>query len=201
MLAIIWALQEWQHFVEGAEHQFEIWTDHKNLEYFMLAKQLNQRQAQWSLYLAQFDFLLHHKPGKSISKPDALLWWADHGTGKGDNSNITLLTSKFFAVWALEGVQTARPEVDILCDICKGSWELDEEPVANAVKELCKSSTWSVCLQEWSTQDGFLYFQGHIYVPLTSDLQHQIVSLCHDTWHAGHAGWFKTLELVSQNYW
>ena len=41
MLAIIQALQEWRHFVEGAKHQFEIWTDHKNLEYFMSAKQLN----------------------------------------------------------------------------------------------------------------------------------------------------------------
>src|SRR6204780_1850866 len=41
MLAIIRALQEWRHFVEGAEHQFEIWTDHKNLEYLITSKQLN----------------------------------------------------------------------------------------------------------------------------------------------------------------
>ncbi len=41
MLTIIRALQEWRHFVEGIEHQFELWTDHKNLEYFMAAKQLN----------------------------------------------------------------------------------------------------------------------------------------------------------------
>ena len=33
MLAIIRALEEWRHFLEGAEHQFKIWTDHKNLEY------------------------------------------------------------------------------------------------------------------------------------------------------------------------
>ena len=72
MLAIIRSLQEWQHFVEGAEHQFEIWTDHKNLEYFMTAKHLNCRQARWSLYLAQFDFILHHIPGKSMGKPNAL---------------------------------------------------------------------------------------------------------------------------------
>ena len=45
MLAIVQALEEWRHFLEGAEHQFEIWTDHKNLEYFMMAKKLNQRQA------------------------------------------------------------------------------------------------------------------------------------------------------------
>jgi reverse transcriptase-like protein len=60
MLAIIRAMEEWRHFLEGAEHQFEIWTDHKNLEYFMTAKKLNQRQARWSLFLARLDFLLHH---------------------------------------------------------------------------------------------------------------------------------------------
>ena len=45
MLAIVCALEEWRHFVEGMEHQVKIWTDHKNLEYFMTAKKLNQRQA------------------------------------------------------------------------------------------------------------------------------------------------------------
>ena len=34
MLAIVRALEEWRHFLEGAEHSFEIWTNHKNLEYF-----------------------------------------------------------------------------------------------------------------------------------------------------------------------
>ena len=38
MLVIICALQEWQHFIEGTEHQFEIWTDNKNLEYFLATK-------------------------------------------------------------------------------------------------------------------------------------------------------------------
>jgi len=35
MLAIIHALEEWRHFLEGARHLVEIWMDHKNLEYFM----------------------------------------------------------------------------------------------------------------------------------------------------------------------
>ena len=34
MLAIMRALEKWQHFLEGAQLKFEIWTDHKNLEYF-----------------------------------------------------------------------------------------------------------------------------------------------------------------------
>jgi len=45
MLAIIHVLEEWRHFLEGAIYLVEIWTDHKNLEYFMMAKKLNCRQA------------------------------------------------------------------------------------------------------------------------------------------------------------
>jgi hypothetical protein len=72
MLAIIRALEEWRHFLEGAPNKFEIWTDHKNLEYFMSAKKLNRRQARWSLTLARFNFVMHHRPGKTMEKPDAL---------------------------------------------------------------------------------------------------------------------------------
>jgi len=35
MLAIIRGLEAWRHLLEGAQFKFEIWMDHKNLEYFM----------------------------------------------------------------------------------------------------------------------------------------------------------------------
>jgi len=41
MLVIIWCLEAWRYFLEEAKDQFEIWTDHKNLEYFMKAQKLN----------------------------------------------------------------------------------------------------------------------------------------------------------------
>ena len=41
MLVIIWCLEAWRYFLEKAKDQFEIWTDHKNLEYFMKAQKLN----------------------------------------------------------------------------------------------------------------------------------------------------------------
>ena len=140
MLTIIQALQEWRHFVEGAKHQFEIWTDHKNLKYFMAAKQLNRRQAQWSLYLSQFNFLLHHRPGKSMGKPDVLSQRANHGTGSDDNSNIILLPLKLFTICAVEGLEFVGPERDVLRDIHKGSRQLDqasdEEPMVKVVRKL-----------------------------------------------------------------
>ena len=45
MLAIIRGLENWRHLLEGIHFKFEIWTDHKNLEYFMKVQKLNQRQA------------------------------------------------------------------------------------------------------------------------------------------------------------
>jgi len=51
MLAVIRYLEAWRHYLEGAKLKFEIWTDHKNLQYFMTSQKLNRRQARWALYL------------------------------------------------------------------------------------------------------------------------------------------------------
>ena len=45
MLVIIRGLESWRHLLKGAQFKFEIWTDHKNLEYFMKVQKLHQRQA------------------------------------------------------------------------------------------------------------------------------------------------------------
>jgi hypothetical protein len=78
-------MEEWRHFLEDAKHPLEIWTDHKNLEYFWTAWKLNQRQAWWSLFLSRFNFSLHHHPGRTMGKPDALSQCPDHGDGSRDN--------------------------------------------------------------------------------------------------------------------
>jgi len=49
MLGIMRALKSWQHYLKGAKLQFEIWNDHRNLQYFMEAKKLNWWQACWTL--------------------------------------------------------------------------------------------------------------------------------------------------------
>jgi len=52
MLAIVRGLEVWRHLLKGVQSKFEIWTDHKNLEYFMRTQKLNRRQAHWTLYLS-----------------------------------------------------------------------------------------------------------------------------------------------------
>ena len=158
MLTIIHAMEEWRHFLEGAEHSFEVWMDHKNLEYFQSAKKLNRRQARWSLFLACFDFVLHHRPGKSMGKPDTLSRRADHGDGSNDNSDLTLLTLGFFSVHALEGLELFGEERELLRDIRKGTGEGDhEEAIAKVAKELKATRSCSVCAAEWTIVNGVLY--------------------------------------------
>lgn len=43
LLALKLALEEWRHWLEGAKLPFQVWTDHKNLEYISLDKRLNSR--------------------------------------------------------------------------------------------------------------------------------------------------------------
>jgi len=187
MLAIICVLEEWRHFLEGATHLVEIWTDHKNLEYFMMAKKLNCCQARWSLHLARFDFLLHHRPGHTIGKLDVLLRRADHGNRVLDNKNIVLLRPEVLAVCALEGMELTGIEQKILSDIHKGNQNKDqEELIAKVARELQSSTNEAVHSSEWLNIDGLLWFQEKIYIPWSPDLYRQIIALCHDTQIAGH---------------
>jgi len=72
MLAVIKGLEDWRHLLKGTKFKFEVWTDHKNLEYFIKAQKLNRIQARWALYLSRFNFILKHVPGTKIEKADGL---------------------------------------------------------------------------------------------------------------------------------
>jgi hypothetical protein len=171
----------------------------------MTAKKLNHCQAQWSLYLSRFNFTMHHWPGHSMGKSDALSRRVDHGTEGGDNSNVTLLHPEFFAthvVRTLSGLSPEGEEHDILHNIwsenCVGK---QKDGVVKVAEELWRSKGKSIWVLEWSERNGLLCFQDCIYVPNDPDLRHRITSQHHDTEVVGHARCWKTLELVSPNYW
>src|ERR1700742_3336994 len=168
----------------------------------MSAKKLNRRQARWSLLLARFDFQLHHRPGKSMGKADALSRRVDHGSGASDNEDITLLSREKFAIRALEGLSITGEERELLQEIRRGNRDdLREEAVAKAARELKASNSKSVRSNKWSESDGLLLFRGKIYVPNDPELRQRIVAQPHDSLIGAHAGRWKTLELVSRNYW
>ena len=46
MLAVIRGLESWRHLLESTKFKSKVWTDHKNLEYFMKMQQLNYKQVR-----------------------------------------------------------------------------------------------------------------------------------------------------------
>jgi len=73
--------------------------------------------------------------------------------------------------------------------------------VAKAARKLWQASSKTVHSAEWSEDEGVFWFRGKIYIPWNANLRRQVVSLCYDTKVVEHPGHWKTLELVSRNYW
>ena len=113
LLAVKLALEEWRHWLEGAEHPFIVWTDHRNLEYIKKAKRLNSRQARWALFFNRFSFSLSYRPGSKNVKPDALSRLFDPEPVAKDPETILPLTCVVGALtWQIENeVKQANGEV------------------------------------------------------------------------------------------
>ena len=89
MLSVIQALEQWRHYLEGARHQFEIWNDHANLQWFMQRQDLNQQQVCWAQYLSRLNVVWCYKPRSSMGKSNALSRWEDHTEGiEDDNKGV-----------------------------------------------------------------------------------------------------------------
>jgi hypothetical protein len=98
ILAIIRALEDWRHYLEGLPQLFNILSDHQNLQYWQTAQDLSRRQARWSLYLSRFDFRLIHKPGVTNTQADPLFCIPTHSiTDTEDNHDHLVLKPEHFA--------------------------------------------------------------------------------------------------------
>jgi len=141
MLAIIRRLERWRYLLEGAQFKFKIWTDHKNLEYFMRVQKLNQRQARWALYLSRFDFTLKHVPGTRMGKVDGLSRRLDWKVEVDkDNENQIIIKDNW--LYRLEEVIIEEPEVEIIEKIKKARGK--DEEIVRIVEKIKKAGVKSI---------------------------------------------------------
>jgi len=184
MLAIIQCLEAWRHFLEGAKDQFEIWTDHKNLEYFMKAQKLNQRQARWSLYLSRFNFALKHVADKSMGRVDSLSRRVDWTKGvEKDNENQVMLKEEWLEIRAMEQLIEGL-EKEIVKKI-KEVRDKDEE-VIKAVEEMKKAGVKTLRNEEWQIEEGLVLKEERVYILKDEKLRVEIIWLHYDTSIAGY---------------
>jgi hypothetical protein len=70
MLALVTALREWHHYLLGAP--FVVYTDNVAVSHFLKQSCLSHKQARWLYDVLEFDFEVHHRPGKHNGAADAL---------------------------------------------------------------------------------------------------------------------------------
>jgi hypothetical protein len=114
-----------------------------------------------------------------------------------------LLAPELFWIHALAGVRLKGDERNILQEVqCNLKDDVQEELVVKVAMELWKDKgRGTIKSTEWSESDGLLMFRSKIYVPNDRDLRCRIIKQHHNTRIAKHAGCFRTLELISRNYW
>ena len=90
LLAIIHTLRVWRHYL--LVKPFKIVTDHYSLKYLMTQPNLSKRQARWVEIVADFDFEVVHRLGKSNVVADSLarLSAVDCGTASREISKEVL---------------------------------------------------------------------------------------------------------------
>ena len=161
MLAVIRGLENWRHLLEGAKYKFKVWTDYKNLEYFMKIQKLNRRQACWTLYLSRFDFTLKHVPETKIEKADRLSRQLDWKIEVENNNNNQVFIKDCW-LHSLHKVVIEGPEVDIVEKIKKVRGK--DEEVVRLVEEMKKGGIAnrrrvgieggkSICIKRWRAKN------------------------------------------------
>ena len=54
---------------------------------------------------------------------------------------------------------------------------------------------------EWQIEEDLVLKEGKVYVPKDEELRAEVIQLHHDVLAAEHGGRWKTVELVTRNYW
>ncbi len=199
LLAIVDAFTKWRHYLEGAKHKVEVFTDHQNLAYFTTAKILNRRQARWAQQLAGFWFIINYRPGAQNEKADVLSRLPQHQPPKGgceDQPITTVLHKEHFSAGAVFLLSSDR-----LCSISTPRWTdyFVTQVKQHAVNDPDYQSQVASPGKDLELRDGLLYRKGRLWIP--DGLQKAVLETEHDTKVAGHMGMDKTMELVTRNFW
>ena len=185
MLVIIRRLESWRYLLEGAQFKFEIWIDHKNLEYFMKTQKLNCRQARWALYLSRFDLTLKHVLGTRMGKVDGLSRRLDWKVGVEKNNENQIVVKEGW-LRSMQEVVIEGPEVVILEKIKKARSK--NEDIVKIVEKMKRAGVKELQRNEWQVEEELVLKEEKVYVLKKAELRAEIIQLYHDVPTAGHGG-------------
>jgi len=79
--------------------------------------------------------------------------------------------------------------------------KVKDDKVVKAVEEMKQAGVKMLRDEEWRKVDGIIYKKGKVYVPKDDKLRTEIIRLHYDTPVGDHGGQWKTVELITLNFW
>ena len=79
--------------------------------------------------------------------------------------------------------------------------KVKDNEVVKAVEEMKQAGVKMLRDEEWREVDGIMYKERKVYVPKDNALRTEIIRLYHNTLVGGHGRQWKTVELVTRNFW
>ena len=214
LLAIVESCKHFRHYIEGAQYQLEVVSDHNNLQWFMTTKQLTRRQARWAEWLSGIDFRVIYRPGRENDAADALSRRPDYyeeghsgrwGSEEESSPVLRILqraigdTGAQQRQFAGAGPRVQPTDPNTFMERVKGFYEGDV--TLGRVKRAKEGPTAPKWARYWECDDGLWRHKGRTYVP-EGPLRLEVLQTCHDDPLAGHFGFDRTLELVRRaHFW
>jgi len=110
-----------------------------------------------------------------------------------------LVKPEWLEVRRTEKVEIIVEGIDLLEKV---KWsKMKDNEVVKAVEEMKQTRVKMLRDKEWREVNGIMYKEGKVYVPKDNALRAEIIRLYHDTPVGGHKGQWKTVELVTRNFW
>src|SRR2546421_2472863 len=193
LLTIVDAFQTWRVYLEGAEHQVMVYSDHKNLLAFTTTKMLNRRQTRWSELLSAYNFKIVYRKGSENQRADALSRRADYMQGKEPRENTILRFNR------KGDLEYNHPELSTTMIVQPGTWieRIQDAYVTDTMAETLRDQL-NANPRVSKDNQGTLMWDGLVYVP--TKLRKQLVKELHEEPSNGHPGIERTVERVTRDY-
>ncbi|KAG9225881.1 hypothetical protein CCMSSC00406_0006497 [Pleurotus cornucopiae] len=190
MLAIVRTLRKWRTDLLGAS--FEVYTDHRTLEFFNKQRDLSKKQLRWSEFLADYDFVIKYVRGEDNSVADAL------------SREFSVSPSPPMSCAAVLSRSPADPSLNLVAPVLSLG---PDEALLCLIKDGYATDPWCVKLLDKgiglagvSQQSGLLYVGERLVVPWVAKVRELLFQSAHDC--LGHSGGDKSyLALRGLFYW